>query len=236
MWINHISPCNLLLAPPTTLFTTVENPQETSNGIKLSPKRKILNILASTEISEISFDILSYFSKLKVLRCASKHDKGTSFIKGSSIYNDVRLDKWQAHRHKNHSFAINYERGVRIKLTGITDSASWARSRSDFTAFEREDFYQYFETLSHKNQWDEARSAVAVIMGIAVGASKFTMGLSAVVGGIYAKYTFGFYALELRLGGAKLTAIATAAGPAAVFGVGTATAIYFIPWDGFSIG
>lgn len=62
-------------------------------------------------------------------------------------------------------------------------------------------------------------------MGIAVGTVKFAVSLDAAVGGFYAKYSFGFHLLELGLGGAKISAVATAAGPAIVLGVATAAAV-----------
>lgn len=174
----------------------------------------------------------SHFSQLKVLRCALRRDGGTLFIDGESTYNNVCLDKWQAHRHTRHTLIIGHERGVRIRLSGITNLPNWSRCRSNFSDEEQENLRQHFDTLSSRSRWDEVKGTVAAVVGIAVGTTKFSMAVSGAVGGIYAKYTFGLHAFELGAAGAKLTTVATAAGPAVVLGVTAAAAVYFIPWEG----
>jgi len=155
----------------------------------------------------------------------------TLFVDGSSTYNDVRLDKWQAHRHKYHTLVIGHESGVRIKLTDIVNLSNWARCRSNFSESEQAELRQHFGTLSGKSRWDEVKGTVAAIVGIAVGTVKLGVSLSGAAGGIYVKYTFGFHALELGAAGAKMTAVVTAAGPAVVLGVTAAAAVYFVPWE-----
>jgi len=199
--------------------------------MELSAKHYILNILASPDISEISFQVPPHFTKLKVLRCAPRHDKGILFVLGSSTYNNVRLDNWQSHRHKNHTLLIGHERGVRIRLQGISDLKHWARCRDDYSTSEREQLQDGFKRLAGGSNWDEIKSIVSSILGLAVGTTKFGIALEGAVGGIYAKYTFGRHALEFGTAGGKLKVVGTAAGSAVALGVLAGAAVYFIPWD-----
>src|SRR5689334_7238095 len=98
------------------MFTTPENLQDNINSIKRSDGLPNLNLLFSGEILEISFDVPSYFSQLKVLRCVPSRYGGHLLVDGSSTYNGVGLDKWQANRHKKHNLIIGHSRGVRIRL------------------------------------------------------------------------------------------------------------------------
>ncbi|OTA62650.1 hypothetical protein K449DRAFT_422176 [Hypoxylon sp. EC38] len=219
---------------PPVHITTVEDLQETIDSLRLSPKRTILNLIASSEVSEISFHVPSHFERLKVLRCASKRDKGRLLIDGSSTYHNVRLDKWEAHRHKNHTLILGFQRGVRIKLAGITPNTPWARivrAREDFTSSEQDDLLSQFEKLAHNSEWEEIKGTVAAIMTLVVGTYKSVTGMKTELGGIDVKYAFGLSAAELGMAGAKITSVATAAGPAIVLGVVAAAAVYFIPWD-----
>ncbi|KAK3315952.1 hypothetical protein B0H66DRAFT_560027 [Apodospora peruviana] len=185
----------------------------------------------------MSFHVPSHFSQLKVLRCAAPENRGTLFVEGSSTYHNVRLDGWQAHRHKRHELVIGHERGVRIKLGAKLNTLHhhWARSRTGISEVEEEQLRQQFGSLPEKGSWDwdKVKGSVSVIMGILTGTTKFKAGVAAsgAVCGMYAKYSFGLYSLELRLAAAKGTAIATAAGSAVILRVGTMVAIYFIPWD-----
>ncbi|KAF9875302.1 hypothetical protein CkaCkLH20_07122 [Colletotrichum karsti] len=216
---------------PPMAYTTVDRLQQTIDAAELSGKHRVLNLLFSPEIEDVTFDVPPHFSQLKVLRCADRKNTGKLFVDGSSTYNNVRLDKWQAHRHKNHSLIIGDERGVRIKLNDIVSLPHWARCRSNFDDSEQNELFQQFEKLSDKSGWDNIKGIVSTILGIAVGTVKFGVRLSGGVGGIYVKYTFGLHALELGAAGAKVTAVATAAGSAVVLGVAAGAAVYFIPWE-----
>lgn len=214
------------------LFTTPERLQDTIDAMELSPKQRTLNLLASPDIPEISFHVPGHFASLKVLRCARHRDGGTLLVDGSSTYNSVRLDKWQAHRHKNHTLVVGYKRGVRIKLADLVSLPNWARCRSQFSEAEQDELRRQFGRLGGgKGGWDDVKGAVAAIMGIVGGGVKLSAGMSASAGGVYAKYTFGMHALEIGAAGARMAAVATAAGPAVVLGVGAAAAVYFIPWE-----
>jgi hypothetical protein len=223
---------NNLTEPPCTLVATARNLQDTIDDVALSDKQPILNLLVSSEVPEIAFHVPSHFSQLKVLRCRPNAERGTLFVDGASTYNNVRLDKWQAHRHKHHTLIIGHEGGVRIRLHGIAGLPNWARCRNIFTPSEEEALCQHFGKLSGKSCWEDVKGTVAAILGIAVGTAKFAGSLSGAVGGIYVKYAFGLQSFELGAAGAKLTTIVTAAGPAVVLGVTAAAAIYFIPWEG----
>ncbi|KAL0930123.1 uncharacterized protein CTRU02_214943 [Colletotrichum truncatum] len=216
---------------PPMAYTSVALLQQTIDAAELSGKHRVLNLLFSPEIEDVTFDVPSHFSHLKILRCAAKGDKGRLFVDGSSTYNNVRLDKWQQHRHKNHTLIVGDERGVRIKLNDIVSLPHWARCRSNFDESEQQELFQQFEKLSDKTAWDNIKGVVSTILGIAVGAVKFGVRFNGSAGGIYVKYTFGMHAIELGAAGAKVSAVATAAGSAVVLGVAAAAAVYFIPWD-----
>ncbi|CAI0652101.1 unnamed protein product [Colletotrichum noveboracense] len=210
---------------PPMLFTTVELLQQTIDAAELSAKHRVLNLLFSPEIEEVTFD-------LKVLRCADRRDHGKLFVDGAATYNNVRLDKWQAHRHKNHTLIIGDERGVRIKLSDIVTLPHWARCRNNFDGAEQNEIFQHFQNLSGKSRWEDVKGIVSSILGLATGAAKLGVRLSGAAGGIYAKYTFGLHALEIGAAGVKVSAVATAAGSAVVLGVAAGAAVYFIPWEG----
>ncbi|KAI8203405.1 hypothetical protein K4K54_010116 [Colletotrichum sp. SAR 10_86] len=218
-------------APPM-LFTTVELLQQTIDAAELSAKHRVLNLLFSPEIEEVTFDVPPHFSQLKVLRCADRRDHGKLFVDGAATYNNVRLDKWQAHRHKNHTLIIGDERGVRIKLSDIATLPHWARCRNNFDGAEQNEIFQHFQNLSGKSRWEDVKGIVSSILGLATGAAKLGVRLSGAAGGIYAKYTFGLHALEIGAAGVKVSAVATAAGSAVVLGVAAGAAVYFIPWEG----
>ncbi|KAM7190168.1 hypothetical protein V8F33_009645 [Rhypophila sp. PSN 637] len=222
---------------PQTYFTTVDGLQATIDNLTLTDSGKTLNLIASPELSQMSFHVPSHFRQLKVLRCAPPDNQGILFVEGSSTYHKVRLDEWQAHRHKRHRLVIGHERGVRISLGDqlATLHPHWARSRNEYTEVEKDQLRQHFERLPKKEPWDwnEMKGPVSAIMGILLGAAKFTAGVAAkgASGGMYVKYSFGLHAFELGVAGTKASVIATAAGSAVVLGVGTMAAIYFIPWD-----
>ncbi|KAI8165752.1 hypothetical protein K4K49_010289 [Colletotrichum sp. SAR 10_70] len=217
---------------PPMLFTTVELLQQTIDAAELSAKHRVLNLLFSPEIEEVTFDVPPHFSQLKVLRCADRRDHGKLFVDGAATYNNVRLDKWQAHRHKNHTLIIGDERGVRIKLSDIVTLPHWARCRNNFDGAEQNEIFQHFQNLSGKSRWEDVKGIVSSILGLATGAAKLGVRLSGAAGGIYAKYTFGLHALEIGAAGVKVSAVATAAGSAVVLGVAAGAAVYFIPWEG----
>lgn len=215
------------------LFTTPENLQNTIDSMQPTAKHRTLNLLAGPDIPEITFHAPAHFTQLKVLRCARRHDTGTLLVDGSSTYNGVRLDSWQARRHKAHTLVIGYKRGVRIRLSDMVSLPDWARCRSAFSDDEQAELRGHFETLGggKTTQWEDVKGVVAAIVGIATGTVKFGAKLSAAAGGVYVKYSFGLHALELGAAGAKMTVVATAAGPAIVLGVTAAAAAYFIPWE-----
>ncbi|KAJ0353800.1 hypothetical protein COL154_002853 [Colletotrichum chrysophilum] len=213
------------------LFTTAQGLQDTLAAMKTTSKQHILNLLVSPDVDEIWFHVPSHFSQLKVLRCAAHGSKGKLYIDGSSTYNSVRLDKWQAHRHKRHTLLLGYARGVRIRVAEIVNMPNWARCRNQFTESEQAELRQHFDALSGKSRWDDIKGVVAAIVGLAVGTVKIKIAANAAVGGVYVKYAFGFHALELDAAGARAATIVTAAGPAVVMGVTAAAAVYFIPWE-----
>ncbi|KAJ0333632.1 hypothetical protein COL922a_010812 [Colletotrichum nupharicola] len=213
------------------LFTTAQGLQDTIATIKTRSKHHILNLLVSPEVDEIWFHVPSHFNQLKVLRCAAEGTKGKLYVDGSSTYNNVRLDKWQAHRHKRHALLLGHERGVRIRLADIANIPNWARCRNQFTESEQAELRQHFDTLSGKTRWNDVRGVVSAIVGLAIGTVKLKIATNAAVGGVYVKYAFGFHALELGAAGAKAATVVTAAGPAVVMGVTAAAAVYFIPWE-----
>ncbi|KAI1206700.1 uncharacterized protein F4807DRAFT_220775 [Annulohypoxylon truncatum] len=224
-----------LKGSPPIHVTTADALQETIDTIKPTSKRTVLNLLASSEVPEISFNVPSHFDKLKVLRCASKRDKGKLLIDGSSTYHHIRLDKWEAHRHKYHTLILGYQRGVRIKLASIAPNTPWSRivrNHEDFKQTEVDEILQLFEKLAGTNgQWDEIKGTVAAILSLVIGTYKSVMGMKAGEGGIDVRYAFGITAAELGVVSTKLAPIATAAGPAVALGVVAAAAVYFIPWD-----
>jgi hypothetical protein len=198
----------------------------------LHDSRRILNLLVSTEIHDIFFDVPSHFRKLKVLRCASKSDDGILHIDGLSTFNNVRVDQWQADQHKDHRFIVGYQKGVRIRLADVSNFDTWNRTRNNFTDAERDELYHRFRDMASTSRWDEIKGSVASIMGIAIGAGSLALNMSGAAGGLYVKYAFGFHALELGVGGLAVKTVATAAGSAVVLGVSAGLAIYFIPWEG----
>ncbi|KAI8240215.1 hypothetical protein K4K57_002667 [Colletotrichum sp. SAR 10_99] len=217
--------------PPPMLFTTAQGLQDTIAAIKTRSKHHILNLLVSPEVDEIWFHVPSHFSQLKVLRCAAEGTKGKLYVDGSSTYNNVRLDKWQAHRHKRHTLLLGHKRVVRIRLADIVNIPNWARCRNQFTESEQAELRQHFDTLSGKSRWNDVRAVVSAIVGLAVGTVKLKIAANAAVGGVYVKYAFGFHALEIGAAGAKAATVITAAGPAVVMGVTAAAAVYFVPWE-----
>ena len=82
--------------------------------------------------------------------------------------------------------------------------------------------------LSARNR---IKGTVATILTLVIGTYKSVTGMKTELGGIDVKYAFGLSAAELGMAGAKITSVATAAGPAIVLGVVAAAAVYFIPWD-----
>ncbi|KAH0592130.1 hypothetical protein MHUMG1_10082 [Metarhizium humberi] len=216
---------------PLVFFTTAELLQDTIDAVGLSRERRILTLLFSPVVDEISFHVPSHFKQLKILRCVKRSDGGKLLVHGSSTYNDVRLDKWQAHKHGRHELLVGYKHGVRIKIADIVNLPNWSRCRGEFGDSEKSQLRQHFETLSKDSDWHKVRGPVAAILGIVVGTAKFTVALGGAVGGIHVKYAFGLHALEIGAGGAKFTVVATAAGPAVALGVLAAAAVYFVPWE-----
>ncbi|KAJ6787646.1 hypothetical protein PWT90_06881 [Aphanocladium album] len=136
-------------------------------------------------------------------------------IDGSSKYHEVRLDKWEAHRHKNHVLKLGFQKS----------SLGWKVWRPCQTLTDN------FEQLwRHKNDWETAQGYVAAIYRLLVGTTEFVAGISITADGFYAKYAFGHHAAEIGRAGNEMTEIATAAGPAVELGVNAAAAVYFIPW------
>ncbi|KAI1097135.1 hypothetical protein F4804DRAFT_202819 [Jackrogersella minutella] len=219
-----------LRAPPPTHVSTAEDLQETIDNVKCTSKQTTLNLLVSSEVPEISFNVPSNFETLKILRCASKRDKGRLFVDGASTYHNVRLDRWEAHRHKNHALIIGYQRGVRIRLASIVPNSTWAkivRAQDEFSSSEQEDLRMLFEKLSTNLEWGEVKGTVAAILSLVVGTYKSAMGIKTDDGGIDVRYAFGLAVAT----SAKMSTIATAAGPAVMLGAVSVAAVYFIPWD-----
>ncbi|KAK0627325.1 hypothetical protein B0T14DRAFT_421158 [Immersiella caudata] len=224
-----------------TYFTTAERLQETiediSNTVSGKKKRRpVLNLLVSPDLDETSFHVPSKFRQLRVLRCVPHRDGRYLLIDGSSTYNNVRLDTWQAHRHTQHELVIGHERGVRIKLSNL--SRNWSAKRSEFSMDEKEEIRRYFDHLPRQGdtgswRWEDVKKPVATIVGLVVGGARFSLAIKGAAGGFYTKFAFGKFAFELGAAGAELSVVATAAGGAIVLGAAAGAAIYYIPWNVF---
>ncbi|KAF1738142.1 hypothetical protein CRV24_000064 [Beauveria bassiana] len=199
------------------LVTTPVELQTTINKIKRKGKLGALILLFGAGILGAKFDVPGIFPELQVHRGASTSAEQRLVIEGSSKYHEVRLDKWEAHRHKNHVLKLGFQKGVVIGLEGLTalSNPDWCKARNNLDEAERADLDKNFEQVRrHKNDWETVKPYVAAIYGLLVATTKFVAGISATAGGFYAKYAFGHHAAEIGMAGAKVTVIATAAGPA----------------------
>ncbi|OTA98948.1 hypothetical protein M426DRAFT_325553 [Hypoxylon sp. CI-4A] len=232
--IKHRGLSKMWRAPPIVYITPAEGLQETIDSVKLSSKRPTLNLLASAGVPEICFHVPSHFEKLKVLRCAPKNDGGSLLIDGSSTYHSIRVSRWEANRHKEHTLIVGHQRGVRIKLATVAPDTSWTRitrPHEEYSPTEQDELLQLFQKLSGDIGFSEIKTVIATIMGLVVGPKEFNMGMKAAADGIHVKYAFGVRAAQLGMAGAKIHSIATAAGPAIILGVSAAALVYFIPWE-----
>lgn len=219
-------------AKTAVFVTTPADLQDTiDNTIKPNAKYGPLWLLFGPGITSTTFDVPGNIPELQVHRFAPDGVRKRFEIAGSSTYHNVRLDKWEAHTHKRHVLKLGHPMGVIIKLEGLMDIRSWCMASRSPDEDKQADLEENFERVRrHKGDWDEVRKPVAAIFGLLLGTTKFIAGLKLTAGGFYAKYAFGMHAAEIGMGGVKLTAVATAAGPAVVLGVAAAAAVYFIPW------
>jgi hypothetical protein len=192
---------------------------------------QVLNLLFAANIRNITFNAPSFFAELRVFRYTPKENKQQLLIAGSSTYSNIRLNNWEASRQKKHTCIIGHEGGVRIQVEGLSDLPDWNRARSKLDQRQQSVIEESFAKIRQANgNWDAIKNPVAAILSLLVGSAKFAAGISATASGFHVKYAFGAHALEIGMAGAKVTAVATAAGPAVVLGIAAATAVYYIPW------
>lgn len=222
------------------MFTTAENLQKTIDGITSPSSRHVLNILVSTRVQEILFHVPSHYTTLKVLRCILDHDGGSLIIDGSSTYNNIRLDNWQARQRNHHTLVIGVEGGVRVRLNHLPQN--WTRRRRDLSDGEKEALRQEFKrqliSEGKKNDdddddstgRDQTRTMVASILGLAWGVVISGSKIVVTPHGIDIMFKFGQHLFRAQPSFSRLATIATAAGPATIIGAAALVALYHIPW------
>lgn len=254
--------------------TTPEKLQDVINSMHLNEKEKNcrhLTLLVTKELEEITFNVGSIIQTLSVFRHDSDPSPaGSLLINGSAMFSGVRLDEWQARKHKKHAIYLGQGVGIKIEdLSAVTAPSTppsqtitmidnenstttssavakktaraparvWGTYTLTLSNSEKGEVYELFNSLYQNNNnnnpdlpwWERWQGPISTILGILTG-SKPVNSLRATAGGFYVEYQFG--AALMTLGGVGFqTAVTSAAGPAAMLGLGAASAVYFIPWN-----
>ncbi|EXJ73543.1 uncharacterized protein A1O5_03304 [Cladophialophora psammophila CBS 110553] len=162
-------------------------------------------------------------------------------IDGASTFAATRLDDWQVNDDRNlyigkHGISICVDT---TKSSVWADAASrpWGELPSHRLEELRSALHETDGLSSETDWWDKWKGPAAAVLGVIAGTTKMAAGLKAAAGGFYVKYAGTFalttHTLEVGAANAKITAIATAAGPALLLGASVAAAVYFIPWKRF---
>lgn len=82
----------------------------------------------------------------------------------------------------------------------------------------------------NRKWWDQWKGPVAAILGLITGTGRCAFNINAAASGIILEYKLEATCLKFAAGTAKLSASATAVGPAILLGAGVAALVYIIPW------
>ena len=216
------------------LVTTSDWLQETIEEVHDLQKHSSM-ILASTDVSTISFSVGSRIDTLTILRCRRGRGGtrgGQLLITGSSEFHSARIDQWQNRHRRGRRLIIG--KGVGIWIDSA-DNDRW--SASNLSAKAREKVRRKLDRMRNTEMegswWEKWRGYVASILGVAVTGSKLTAGLKASASGMFVNFQVaGLGAFQFGKAGAGMVTLGTAAGPAVLHVVGVAAAVYFIPWEG----
>lgn len=215
------------------VFATVEELPDKIDNIDQARISKVLNILVSDDIYDITLHVPGSFTRLNITRCVSTRNNGDLFIDGRSTYNKIRFDRWGDTRHKKHSIVISPSIGVVITVPDFRTQPPWGLHGSPFTTTQQEELARNLMELSKRSHWSEARALLAAIVGLVAGVGKVALDFKAVAGGFYTKVSWGKRAFEFGAAAAKVSGSASMVGGAVLLGAGVAAAVYFIPWDSF---
>lgn len=195
-----------------------------------------LILMASQHIEMISFRVRSPQVKaLTILRCqtGSQDDSGPRMllIDGASTFSRIRADRWQEEKRKKR-FILGEHVRIKVDKDWIYSTPNLSSDRIGRTNQRVE---RYLDRMENANKggdwWNDWKSAIAGIMGLLTGGSKFWMGIDAAAKGMMVQFHWGNFGFQAAAGSANFTSAVAAAGPVALgVGVGVAAAVYFIPW------
>lgn len=210
--------------------TTSSSLQRTIDEVCQRTRYKKLSLLVSCQVTEISFHVPCDIRKLTIMRCGKELDSGHLIIPGSSTFCGVRLDQWESMNTFPHHEVL-FMRGVYVKLDLLGDPGSDA-SNSRISAQDQAQIRRQLSEMvgssgAGKHWWDEWKGAISLILGLLAGTSKLVAGLKVGAGGVYFTH---FVGVKVFAGYFSASAVASVAAPCALVALGTAAAVYFVPW------
>ncbi|KAK7757400.1 hypothetical protein SLS62_000412 [Diatrype stigma] len=222
--------------------TTPEWLQRTINYIEDAGRCQELTFFVSKKIDEIEFAVDACIHALNIVRC-HHHPRSRSrlLIKGSSTFSSVRLDEWQAKRHRH---ALYLGEGIGISVD-MADRTAWADSVASLPEAQREQVYGHFLCMKQDAGaagaegpwWDGWKRHMAIVVGFLSGVGAIAPTFEVSAEGCYVEYRFGAptaVASTKPHHGSKAAptvVVHTAAGPAGLLKAGVPAPIYFIKWD-----
>ncbi|KAI1249674.1 hypothetical protein MGN70_009287 [Eutypa lata] len=209
--------------------TTPEWLQRTINHIEDAGRCEELLLFVSKKIDDIEFDVDACIHSLSIVRC-HHHPRSRSrlLIKGSSTFSSVRLDEWQAKRHR-HSLYLG--EGIAVSVD-MADHTSWSESVTSLPDAQREQVYGHFLCMKQDAGdgpwWDGWKRHMAIVVGFLSGVGGIAPTFEVTAAGCYVEYRFG---ATVAKPSSKTATIYSAAGPAGLLKAGVPAPIYFIKWD-----
>lgn len=216
------------------LVTTSDWLQDTIRDVRRDGRRKTMVIMASTDVTHITFKVWSSSIKtLKVLRCGHYDDpEGCLIINGSATFAGARMDEWHSSRPKRRDVYLG--KGVCIQVDSDT-APSWLGSTDSLSYEQRQIVRGYMQRMQNTNMkgcwWKKWRSLIAGFLGVVITSVKLAAGFKASASSVFVNFKLGTAVLQAGAFKTSLSAIATAAGPAVLLGASAAACVYFIPWE-----
>ncbi|KAG4429233.1 hypothetical protein IFR05_015282 [Cadophora sp. M221] len=196
-----------------------------------------LVILASRQIEIISFKVSGQFRTLVIRRCEihqqTDPSSGLLLINGASTFSGVRMDRWNA-RSRSRKFKPEGNIAFQVGTNWSNLGAGFRPSPNSFPPSYQSAMETQFNRMATADKrgewWQDWKAAIAGILGLMAGGSKFVMGLDATAKGMFVQFQWGGMIFKAASASSKFSMATAGAGPAVVLGVGVAAAVYFIPW------
>ncbi|KAJ6436176.1 putative AC transposase [Purpureocillium lavendulum] len=197
-------------------------------------RRRSLIIMASIEVTHISFSIRSRIQHLEILRCCHEQDPdGYLLVRGKSKFHGIRMDEWQEAGRQRKRNKVYLSRGVHVQIDADLAS-TWSGSSDNLSYSQRQSIQEYLRGMNDTDMtcdwWQRWKGMVSGIVGVAVTSTKLGAAMHASAGGLFINLKYAGAVLQAGGFGAKLSGVMTAAGPAVLFGAAAAACVYFVPW------